>query len=1194
LNTSRRTRGEAPTSGEQRAAVPARVRDIGGVVRAPRSRTAPSRVAYALALASTLACTSAPDPATTASPAPVLLLREGATVSGEVLPGHPHVFPLPLEEGTYFEIHIDRPRSELNACVFEPGAPADADPEAAYVSGEVSAAPPGQEVWEVARTPGTHQLRIEAAQGTPARYRVTLTALRPATERDWSRHKGLELYLDAARLKMEGKGEEAVAVVLHARELFRRGEYVRGIAATHGLQGRVLQAQKRWDEARDEYRAAEESWARAGDQSSVAGTLVVLADLERRSTHWLQARNYLDRALEIARESRALRAEANALSQYCALSIDDGTYEQGKELCRRALEVQTELGHFHEAVGALINLGTIYRYRGEFDSARAYFLRAQDILKQHPDRRLEATAQNETAFLLDMEGEYLEALAHYQSALESYDALDEVSYSGTVLFNMGTIHQRLGELDETLVFYKQALERMDEADDPLARIHVLHGLGWFYVKHGKLEEAEALLNEALEVAKAANSPPLLAASLERIGELQVAADRPREALGVLDKALELYRSTGSRWREPSVLLELAAAHAALGDDARALELLFDAAGIYEQIGRRAGIAESYYRIAQLQRNTGELESARESIQQAVAVGDSLRRQVGSEELRTLFSETTRPYYELYIEILMDQHRLFPYGGHDAEALRESERSRARSLLEVLPEADLDLGDEVPEQLRAERTSIQHRLNAKEIERQHLLKSGYAEDNALFGMKLDLEELLTRLQEVEYRIRRASPRYAALTRPEPVTVGEIQRSLLDSETALLEYSLGEERSFLWVLTDGAFKSYDLPGRARIEDAARCAHWLITAYGNPPDPEDLDEETTSCLGEGAGRYWAGPSQATALDLRVHRRETIRAAFERRAESLSQVLLAQPADDGLLRFRLAVVSDGALEYVPFAALPSPHNGSDPLVESHEIVRLPSASVLAFQRGHPPAPNHAARALAIVADPIYSPADPRLGKAHGPDGETDSSAIRGTTAPIPELARLDFSRREAQAIAALAPSSRTRLLEDLDANRDAVIGGALSGARYVHFATHGVIDTQYPQLSSLVLSLVNRNGNPDPDGYLRLHDIYALDLDDADLVVLSACDTALGREIRGEGLVGLTRGFLYAGAERVVASLWQVQDRATADLMAHFYRGLLQEERSPADALRQAQLETLTSSEGDYSFPYYWAGFVLQGEWR
>lgn len=1164
------------------------------MVMGSRSRRVGGRVALSLTLVSAFACASAPDPAATVGATPVLELREGATVSGEVFPGHPHVFPLPLEEGTYFEFHLDRSRNELAADVFEPGVAADENGEDPYTSGEVSADPPGQMLWEVAKATGVHHLRVEAKGDQPVSYRLTVTALHPATERDWSRHRGLEVYAAGKKLLGEEHEEEAFDRFLEAGELFERGEYAQGVAAAHNRRGEILQSEKRWAEARTEYQAARELLRRAGDPRSEAGTLLLLAILEQETTHWDRARDYVEQSLRLARETGARLVEANGLNESCNLATSDGGYERAIEICQRSLDMQLELDRSRQAVGALINLGTVYRYRGDAESARSCLLRAQKILGEHPNRPLEATARNELATLLDLEGEYLDALTNYQEALDSYEALGETSYASTILFNMGTIHQRLGDLEATFEYYRQALDRLGKTGDHLQRGHMLEGLGWVYIHRGDLQKAESVLSEAMDIARAAGNTPLLAACLERIGELRVASGQPREAIESLERSLDLYHSSGSRWRQPSVLVQLAEAYVALGDPQRAVDLLNDAAALYDNVGRRTGVADSYYRIARVEKDRGNLEAARRAIVQAVAVAESLRPQVGSDDLRTLISATTRPYYELYVETLMAQHDLEPEGGHDAEALRESERARARSLLEILSETDLDIGQEVSEDLLARRASIRQRLNDKELQRQQLINSGDTAPGDLFRMKLDLEGLLTDLQEVERKIRAASPRYAALTRPEPVSVGEIQ-PLLDSETGLLEYLLGEERSFLWVVTAGSFRSYDLPAREEIEKQARCVHWLITAYGGPPDPAKLESEDGRCLGDSLPSYRTQPPGANPFRTRVQRRRTIQDAFEREARRLSQMLLGPPAHDGHLPFRLAVVSDGALEYVPFAALPSPETGGEPLVVRHELVRLPSASVLAFQRAQEAPPGHPERELAIVADPVYGPSDPRLQAIEPsmPPAEEGTSTTRAGEEALAELPRLDFSGREAQEIAAFAPS-RTLLLQGFDANRESVANGALSGARYVHFATHGTIDTEHPQLSSLVLSLMDRNGRPDRDGYLRLHDIYGLDLHDADLVVLSACETALGREVRGEGLVGLTRGFLYAGAERVVASLWRVQDVATADLMQRFYRGLLEEGCTPADALRRAQLETRRSNQGSRAFPYYWAGFVLQGEWR
>ncbi|HEX6864931.1 MAG TPA: CHAT domain-containing protein, partial [Thermoanaerobaculia bacterium] len=247
-----------------------------------------------------------------------------------------------------------------------------------------------------------------------------------------------------------------------------------------------------------------------------------------------------------------------------------------------------------------------------------------------------------------------------------------------------------------------------------------------------------------------------------------------------------------------------------------------------------------------------------------------------------------------------------------------------------------------------------------------------------------------------------------------------------------------------------------------------------------------------------------------------------------------------------------------------------------------LPSASFLSAARrqlgGRAPAP----RLAIVLADPVFGPEDSRvLVKAAAMRGEPGGSPVQG---------RLRFSRLEAEEIGALAPPGALAAELDFAASRDLALSGRLREYRYVHFATHGVFDTARPELSGLVLSRIDEKGRP-REGFVGLRDIYNLELG-AEVVVLSGCQTALGREIRGEGLLGLTRGFLYAGVPRVVASLWQVDDRATAELMSRFYRGLWTDGLPPAAALRKARLSL--AAERRFRDPFYWGAFVLQGDWR
>jgi CHAT domain-containing protein len=287
-----------------------------------------------------------------------------------------------------------------------------------------------------------------------------------------------------------------------------------------------------------------------------------------------------------------------------------------------------------------------------------------------------------------------------------------------------------------------------------------------------------------------------------------------------------------------------------------------------------------------------------------------------------------------------------------------------------------------------------------------------------------------------------------------------------------------------------------------------------------------------------------------------------------------------------RLVVITDGSLQSIPFSALPHPATKGDVLIDRYEIVLLPSATVIDRLRTQEPSRPKPSRQIAVVADPIFSTDDPRVNQAHGRRATSRVSR----KIDLPRFTRLPYSGQEAESISALWPEDEVLTAVGYEANLEAVTENRLSGYRIIHFATHGMIDDDRPELSSIVLSLVDKDGRPE-NGLLRASDIKDLSLS-ADLVVLSACSTALGYEHRGEGLGNLTRSFMSAGVPRVVASLWSVDDRATAELMSHFYRSLLLKGSSPATALREAQL--FLRHDPRWSAPVYWAGFVLQGDWR
>ena len=430
------------------------------------------------------------------------------------------------------------------------------------------------------------------------------------------------------------------------------------------------------------------------------------------------------------------------------------------------------------------------------------------------------------------------------------------------------------------------------------------------------------------------------------------------------------------------------------------------------------------------------------------------------------------------------------------------------------------------------------------------------------------------QQVESQLRSSSPAYAALTQPQKLGVSEIQ-SLLDTNSLLLEYSLGEGKSYVWAVTAKSLRAYVLPKGLEIEAAARRVYDLLTLKNRIANKESDD-----------------------------RADTAERKYVEAANKLSEMVIG-PVAHLLTGKRLLIVSDGALQYIPFAALPMPGNraGSVPLIVKHEIINLPSASVLAELRRQQIGRRKASMTVAVLADPIFDPTDERLKKlplqkssSSASSSRQDNDVIRSakdldlTIGANPYLSRLLYTRNEADAVMAVTPPGKGMLAVDFDASRAVATSPALAKYRIVHFATHGIINNRHPELSGLVLSLVNKQGKPQ-DGFLKLQDIYSMKLP-VDLVVLSGCDTGLGEQISGEGLLSLTRGFMYAGAIRVVASLWSVSNVATASLMADFYRAMERDGMRPAAALRVAQIHMWRQKQ--WSSPYYWAAFQIQGDWK
>lgn len=831
---------------------------------------------------------------------------------------------------------------------------------------------------------------------------------------------------------------------------------------------------------------------------------------------------------------------------------------------------------------AIMMLGMALDRAGDRLAARQAYDEALTISRTTGNRKAQARVLNQQGTSHGRAGDGEVAVASFEEALELARATGYRTLEWVLNNNLGITYKNLGEFERALDAYRSGLSYATDTGNTEARAILLNNMGNLERLLGNHEGSLALQKEALALSQEVGIEEHVARSLNTIGQAHYWLGDYDRALDHHRRSLQIRRRIGDLAGIASSLYGEGRALHRLGQSDRAETLLEEARGRWRHLREQLGEMDALRELAVLKRDRGDLAAALEYVQMATDLEETVRRRITSPALRASFNASERDTYGLFIDVLQRLHAADPSGGHDARALHVAERARARVLLESALDVRIDLRAGVePALLERERT-LQDELETASTRLSRALAVN-ASAERVEPLARAVEQLSWDYERLQAEVRQQSPKYAAVTQPAPLAAAEIQRTVLDEQTVLLEFALGEERSWLWAATPAAITSVELPPMRVIEAAARSLYDRLTARRGQP-------------GEPASRRATRVAEADA-------------ALAAEMSAISHMLLdgiSGPLSGEWRGKRLAIVATGALEYLPFGALPLPaptSSGADgpdaggrtrprPLIAEHEIVTIPSASVLAVLRRETGDRQPAPRSLAMVADPVFERADPRVGRAQDrrPGGHQVSTAAAGSSTARQGLGRLPFSREEAEAIAALAPTGDVFKATDFGASRTTVLAGALSGYRMVHFATHGVLDSARPSLSSLVLSLVDERGAP-INGYLRLHDIYNLRLD-ADLVVLSACQTALGKEIRGEGLVGLTRAFMYAGAPRVVASLWEVNDVATAELMKAFYRGMLRQRLAPAAALRAAQLEL--SRNPRWASPYYWAGFTLQGDWK
>ncbi|MEM6819739.1 MAG: CHAT domain-containing tetratricopeptide repeat protein [Pseudomonadota bacterium] len=791
-----------------------------------------------------------------------------------------------------------------------------------------------------------------------------------------------------------------------------------------------------------------------------------------------------------------------------------------------------------------------FRVLKEFRAAELCYAELLQTAQSVGDGEGEVRYLNMLAGTLSERGQAREALVHLDRAYAHSSGQRSDRLHADIARTRALVLSRLGRFQEALVLLQESLNVSLEIDDRLSAIKTLNNMGIAYGRLGVYRQASDLLAQSYQLASATNSNrqllvginyamallylsenDTLAALIDELESLAITSTdealvrrlrllkaEAAYANGDFTGALESFEvlideysnAPASEGRYLITVLNHAG-RAALAQDKpeRALEFLTRSLKRSEEAGNPMKIAASIALRASALRQLGEIERAITDASTSIEYLEKLRSDLQQIETRASYQATKLDAYALLVDLLSQS-------GEIGRSLEVAERYRAQTLVDVLQKGNASPPTTAPVDLVTRRANLRAEINRREQAR-------------LSGRRAEpISDLLAELNVLDAKISEFDPRYRATQRNFALPAAEL-RETLDESTVALQYMLGTERSYAWLMDRDAIELVYLPGKSEIDVLARELHAALSRRGNAQD-----------LLVTTGRLLLGPF----------------------AEKLAKAK------------RIAIVPDGALHYVPFDALMlSPD--AQPVLASVPISYQASLTALSLTRGYSRTNGNE---IIAIADPVFSINDARLNRP------TESS-----TAEQNPLNRLRLSASEAASLEQLAPD-RTRVFTGFDAKVARLAPDALAEVSILHLATHGFADDDTPARTGVMLSLFDKNGNPQA-GFLGLRDIYELRLD-SELVTLSACETALGQQLAGEGLLGLTRGFMYAGARRVVASLWPVSDRATAELMQHFYQAMLEDGLTPDAALAHAKRKL--SENRRFRHPYYWAAFVLHGDWR
>ncbi len=883
-------------------------------------------------------------------------------------------------------------------------------------------------------------------------------------------------------------------------------------------------------------------------------TLSQLSLLYSQIGNFKKSKIYAQKAIKLSKLTTSFESKAFANFALGELNFYLSNLLKSQNYLIKAHSLASETANRNLQAKTLLNQSIILAIHDNEELAFDYLKKAQTMWIQQNNKRGQALIYDAYGYLHVVTNEYKKALSYYNKADKLIPSNIDFYLRAKIYVGKSAHGLTYDKSNLAITNLSKAVEYFEKANNEIGQLAILPDLVLLHHLQGNLEIASSLLSKTLLLEKKIESEFWSLYLNEVLGFIDFSEGNYEDAIKKYKGLHKAYKKNKTKF--PLILNTIANAYLKMGKNELAKKYYDLSLEESQQTNHIVEKAETLFSLANLNFKNGKIDKAIEQVEKSISLTETIYYNVDNSGLQRAFHSKTYKRYDLYVKLLMNMHKKFPNDGYALRAFQAFEKSRSRSMIETLRLANENYTLDASPKIVSRMQDLSIQINNKNNELVNLTKANSKSDKAK-GLKSKINVLKNEYENWKGILKNESPIYTQLKHPPVFNLKEFQNSVLDEDTVLLEFFIGKEESYLWLISKDNFEVFLLPECKNLDTEVGKLLKLLKSRSNFNNHNN--EEYQKIVQESDKEY----------------REL--------SKVISKKLLGKVYSK-IKGKRWLIIPDGKLHYLPFSSLPEPNNPNFVwLLVNNEIIFGPSATMVKIIKESKKLNSANSKDFLVFSNPVFANTLLSKNTSSKSEGNVDKNS-----SDLNRLLPLKFSKREANTIFEIFDSKNSTHYEGYEANRDNFMKQNFTNYEVIHFATHGLYYDKKPEKSGILLSQHSKNGKRINE-FIRLHDIYNKSLT-ANLVVLSACDTAIGEELHGEGILSLTNGFLQIGAKSVVSSHWKVNDYPTQLLMKYFYEFLSDETMTNSEALREAKLKLYR--ETDYKAPFYWAAFTIHGD--